>query len=283
MIDALLAAWALFHDTWLAGAAIAALLAVLGVWVVAREQVFLGAAVSQASTLGIATLLWIAGQAGGAAPWLGSEAAAAIAAVAASVTTAVWTAMPPRDGAESAEARTAWIFLLAASVPVLLLAHSAHGLEEVHRLMFSTLLGASRTDVWVFAGLALVTFALAVRARDPLRLLAIDPEMATAVGLRTGLWMRALAAWLGLGVGLSIRVSGLIYTFGCLVLPALVARNLCREVAPMAAVAPLVAVLTAAVAFAAAHAADVPPAHAAVALLCLLLLASGAVRRWRGG
>jgi ABC-type Mn2+/Zn2+ transport system permease subunit len=107
----------------------------------------------------------------------------------------------------------------------------------------------------------------------------MDPEMAAAVGLATGRWLRGVALWLGLAIGLSIRASGLIYTFGCLVLPALVARNLCREVRPMLWVAPAVAAAAAFAAFVVANAADVPPAHAAVALLCALVALTRPLRR----
>jgi ABC-type Mn2+/Zn2+ transport system permease subunit len=277
VIEAFLDSWALFHVTYLAGIALAALLALVGVWVVAREQVFLGAAIAQASTLGIAVLLWAAGLA--SLPWLESRAAADVAAVAASVTTALLTAAPRRPGGASAEARTAWIFLAAASLPVLLLAHSPHGLEEVHRLMFSTLLGAHVGELWVFAALALASALAAACWHDRLRLLAMDPEMAAAVGIPTGRWLRGVALWLGLAIGLSIRASGLIYTFGCLVLPALVARNVCREVRPMLWVAPLVGAGAALGAFVVANAADVPPAHATVALLCGLVACTAPLRR----
>ncbi len=36
------------------------------------------------------------------------------------------------------------------------------------------------------------------------------------------LWGIITSAWLGLAVGLAIRTSGMLYIFGCLVLPALV-------------------------------------------------------------
>ncbi len=279
MIEAFLDSWPLFHTTYLAGGAIAVLLALIGVWVVAREQIFLGAAIAQASTLGIAVLLWFASLGFAAGwPWLESRAAADACAVAASMTTAWLTAVPSARGAGSGEARTAWIFLVAASLPMLLLAHSPHGLEEVHRLMFSTLLGAAPEELWVFAGLALASALAAWRWHDRLRLLATDPEMAAAVGMRTGLWTRSVALWLGLVIGLSLRASGLIYTFGCLVLPTLVARNLCREVRPMLLVAPLVAAAAALASFVVANAIDVPPAHAAVALLCLLVPATWPLR-----
>ena len=96
------------------------------------------------------------------------------------------------------------------------------------------------------------------------------------------MWMSALlSAWLGLAVGLSMRVSGMLYTFGCLVLPALVAKNICREVRPMFVVAPLVAVCTATVGFVLAHHYDDPPAQMTVALLCLVLAIAWMVRRGR--
>lgn len=272
MIDAFLASWPLFHDTYVAGVAIAFVLALLGVWVVARDQIFLGAAVSQASTLGIAALLWLEGiGAIPAASWLGSQAAAGVCAVAASVTTALWVVPPGRAGGE---ARTAWVFLLAASVPVLLLAHSPHGLEEVHRLMFSTLLGATPLDVALFGALALATAGAVARWSAPLRLFASDAEMAAAVGLPVRALGLGVALWLGVAIGLSIHVSGLIYTFGCLVLPAIAARNLCREMRSMLWVAPALAVAAAALAFVVANAWDLPPAHATVAGLCAVVALS---------
>ena len=78
----------------------------------------------------------------------------------------------------------------------------------------------------------------------------------------------AVAAWLGLAVGLAIRTSGAVFTFGCLVLPGLVAKSVCRETRPVLVLAPLVATAATAAAFVLAHGLDWPPAHTAVAILC---------------
>lgn len=75
-----------------------------------------------------------------------------------------------------------------------------------------------------------------------------------------------------------MRVSGLLYTFGCLVLPALIAKNLCREVRPLFVVAPLVAVGTGVVGCVLAYYYDHPPAQMTVALLSVLL---GGTWVWR--
>jgi ABC-type Mn2+/Zn2+ transport system permease subunit len=274
VIESFAASWPLFATSYLAAWAIAFLLALVGVWVVARDQIFLGVAVAQASTLGVAAALWIGGLGASATLELfRSDAVASGLAVATAIATSLFTVLRRGGGRESAEAVTGWVFLIAASLPTLLLARDPHGLEAVHHLLFSTLLGATRADLAVFGALAAITALLVARHHEPLRLLAIDPEIADVVGLRSRAWHTALAIWLGLAVGLSIRVSGTLYTFGCLVLPALVAKHLVREVRTLIWVAPAIAVAASVVGVVFANYWDVPPAHMTVALLCGALAA----------
>lgn len=273
------ASWPLFQTTYLAGWLLAALLALVGVWVVAREQIFLGVAVSQASALGIAVAIVLGVEPAGAGAL--QELAASALAVVAAVATALVSARVRREGGESPEAVTGFVFLLAASVPTLLLSGSAHGLEEIERLSFSTLLGASETDLALLGALAAAVAALAVRFRDELVLTAVDPQMAGAVGLRPQRVRLVVAVVLGVCVGLGMRVSGLLYTFGCLVLPALVARSLGREIRPLLWTAPAVGLAAAAPGFVLAHGLDTPPAHTTVALLCAALLLAWGLRALR--
>ena len=253
----------------------------MGVWVVARDQIFLGAAVAQASALGVAVALF-------AAPWLGlhhdgleGELAPIGLAVLASVATAWIAGQPPRGRVTTAEARTGWIFLVASALPVLLLAQRPHGLEEIERLMFSTLLAASRVDLVAFAGLAVVGAVVTARRHPALLLFSVDPESAVAAGLRAARWRAWNALWLGIAVGLAIRAAGTLFTFGCLVLPALVASGIAREVRTLVWIAPAVAAAAALAGFWLAHAFDWPPAHTTVALLCAALPLAWLVRRAR--
>ena len=68
MIADFVASWSLFGTTYAVGLLAAIALAQVGLWVVARNQIFLGAAVAQASALGVAAALF-------AAPWAGAAAA----------------------------------------------------------------------------------------------------------------------------------------------------------------------------------------------------------------
>jgi ABC-type Mn2+/Zn2+ transport system permease subunit len=277
-----LASWTLFHNTYLVGWLISLLLALIGVLVVARDQIFIGAAVSQASTLGVAMALGMAGWAAfETVHWLNSDVFLSVMAVACSIIAALLTARSGDIGQESHEAITGWVFLVSASVSVLIVAHSPHGLDEIHRLLSSSIIGATRSDVWIFASLLVCTvLGIGIYHRSIL-LFIMDPAMAAAVGVKI-VWVSILlSAWLGLAVGLSIKVAGMLYTFGCLVLPALVAKNVCRNVRPMFVVAPLVAVGTATVGFVLANHYDDPPAQMTVALLCLCVVAAWVVRRLR--
>lgn len=282
MIVSFLASWGLFQHTYLVGWLIGVLLSLVGVLVVARDQIFIGVAVSQASTLGIALGLSLSTFIGTeAVAWLDSDGFLSLMAVGFAILAALLTTRGGTGSDESHEARTGWVFLLSASVSILLVAHSPHGLDEIRRLLSSSIIGATAADLWTFGILAGVTLLAIGVVHQRVLLLAMDPTMASAVGMRVSLWSGGTAIWLGLAVGLSMRVSGLLYTFGSLVLPALVAKNLCREVRSVFLVAPLIALGTGAIGFVLANYYDYPPAQMTVALLSLLLLLAWSVRRRR--
>jgi zinc transport system permease protein len=171
--------------------------------------------------------------------------------------------------------------LISAGLSVLVVAHSPHGLEEIRRIHSSSIIGATPADVGMFSVLLLATAVLILVAGDRLLLFVTDPAMAAAVGISVGRWALLESLWLGLVVGLSIRVSGMLFTFGSLVLPPLVAKNLCREVRPIFIVAPIVAMTTNTVGFVLANRYDFPPAQMNVALLCVVLLMAWGLRPLR--
>ena len=284
------ASWTLFRYSYLEGWLVGLVLSLVGVIVVARDQIFIGAAVSQASTLGIALALCASsvfplhdrtGTESHGSSWLCCDSFQAAMAVAFSMLAAVITSRAGRARRESHEAITGWVFLVSASLSVLVVAHSPHGLEEIYRVHSSSIIGATATDVGVFAVLLAATIFLLAATRRRLLLFVMDPPMASAVGMKVGRWALFESLWLGLAVGLSIRATGMLYTFGSLVLPALVAKNLCREVRPMFFVAPAVSLVGNTIGFVLANRYDFPPAQMNVALAGLLLLIAWLLRGLR--
>ncbi len=282
MIHDFLSTWDLFANTYMAGWLVAALLALVGVVVVARNQVFAGAALAQASTLGIALAMLAGAMIGGAArEAVESGGVVTGVAVGVSILAALLTMRSGQGLRESREAVTGWLFLLGASGSIVVVSHSPHGLEEVQRLLSSSIIGASAADVWVFAALLLVSGLTVVRWWRAMLLWVMDPATAAAAGVRVGSLEVAVAAWLGVCVGLSLRSAGLLYSFGMLVLPALCAKAVVREVRSMFWVAPAVGVSAAVAGFVVANRYDFPPAQLTVFGLCGLLVLAWGGRRLR--
>jgi ABC-type Mn2+/Zn2+ transport system permease subunit len=274
MISEFLNSWPMFSQSYLAALFAGLLLSLLGVIVVARAQVFIAAAVAQASLLGLAldTLL--------------NTGQPVAFAVAFSIIAALVTSAKSQRGGTTHEETTAWVFLVGASLSILLLAKHPNGLKFVQAAMASSIIGAAAADVLTFAALAAAGGVFALTLRQRIVLFVCDPVMAAAVGMRIGAWSLGLATALGLSTGLVIRSSGLLFTFGCLVLPALVAKNLCREAGTMFFVAPVVCVGSVLTGLVLANHFDFPPGQVIVTLLAaLLVLAWGCreFRNWFGG
>lgn len=272
MIGDFLASWPLFQHAYLGGWLLSLLLALLGVQLVARDQIFFGAAVAQASTLGIALALVTAtwhpfGWHLHDTAWYPRAWAVACSMLAAIAIELV------AGRRESREAVTGFIFLFASAAAMVLVARSPFGIDEVQRLLASSLIGATPLDVEILAVLLAATLLLIALHRNRLLLIAIDPACAAAAGVNVRAWSVGLAAWFAIVAGLSIRTAGLLYTFGGLVLPVLAAKQLAREMRTLFWLAPLLALACAVPGFLFAHAWDYPPAQITVVLQGGLLIA----------
>ena len=277
MIASFFSSWELFQHTYLVGWLIAFVLSITGVTVVAKNQIFIGAAISQASTLGIAIALWVGSIAASeTSGWLNSATFIGCMAVGFSIFAALITSGSDQAGKESREAIAGWVFLFSTSASVLVVARSPHGIEEVQKIVSSSILGATVSDLVVFLAAATAAAIFTIIVHQKIVLFVMDPIMAAAVGMNTRRWGILLSIWLGLVVGLSIRSSGMLYTFGCLTLPALVAKNLCREVRSMFKLSPIIGVATAVAGFVVANHYDYPPGQMTVVLLCIALVATWA-------
>ena len=283
MIASFLDSWSLFQHAYASGWLIGVLLSLIGVLVVARDQIFIGAAVSQASLLGIAVGIWLGSlMTVDHQSWWQSDIFHSCMGGLFAILAALMTAHGGRRaGQETHEAMTGWGFLVSISMSILLLSHSPRGLEEINRLLSSTIIGAREQDVWIFAVLTLLTCIALVRFYRPLLLLVLDSEMAQAVGVRTGLLNNLLSIWLGLAVGFSIHVSGVVYTFASLVLPALAAKNLGRTARSLFFIAPCVSFGTGIVSFVLANYYDFPPGQMSAACLSFLLVLAWCIRAVR--
>jgi ABC-type Mn2+/Zn2+ transport system permease subunit len=74
----------------------------------------------------------------------------------------------------------------------------------------------------------------------------------------------------------------MLYTFGCLVLPCLAARNLCRRSFPVLILGPILGLAASVSSFVLANHYDQPPGQMAVAVLCVLVGITSILRKAGG-
>ncbi len=279
MLTTFIDSWSLFSEVYIAGWLLACLLAVTGVPYVAKDQIFVGAAVTQAAMFGVGVGLWIpySGIAN-LLKYVNHDLLIAAIAIFFAVITTCLTASANSYG-NTAEALTGWIFLLSMSATIVLLFHTPIGSTEINQRFASSIIGATRIDVLIYGVLSIFVFVAVLKFRNELTLLMVDNEMARAVGLNIRLWELFIAIFTGFILGLSLRTAGMLFTFGQLFLPALIAKNFCKEIRQIFFVAPIVAVVLSVVAFILANHWDYALGSFSIMALCVVLPVSNLLTR----
>lgn len=271
--------WGLFARPYTLALLAAMALSVLGVVTAARRQVFMAAAVAQASTFGFAVFALFAGAAATQATGgVVRDAVVIGSAVAAALLTMLGDGRQTQGSRLDGDERTAWVFIAAGAGAILVLAHAPAGMEQFRRMQASSVIGATRLDVVAFAALLVAMAAVLARWGRSLVLLLADPVMASAVGMRVQAWHLGLAVFSGACVGLGVRSTGMLFTFGCLALPVMIAKQACGEVRQLFWASPLVALISAFVGLWLSYAWDLPPGQVVVTLLCAVLVLAAAGR-----
>ncbi len=258
MISEFISSWSLFGVAYLTAIAGAVVLSLVGVYVIARDQLFMAAAVSQSSMLGVATTLFL------------GKGNPALIAVLFSISAAVLINFKSSRNGVTHQESTGWVFLVASALSILLLVKQPFGLKQVQSMAASSMIGSTIQEAIVFGVLGLACLTLVMVCKGKITLWLSDPIMAAAVGIRIGMWSLAAALLLGLTSGMMIRSTGLLYTFACLVLPALSAKYLSRNIGTMFWLAPLIAVIGVLPGLIIAHGFDFPPGQVVVITLAVL-------------
>ena len=279
-IDGFISSWALFAEPYALTLLASVVLAMVGVVAMARRQVFMAAAVAQASTFGYAIFTLIVGA-------LAIEAANEFiqdtvilgAAVAAALVTMLGQGNQAQGGRLDGDERTAWVFIISGAGAVLVLAQSPAGMEQFRRLQASSVIGATSTNLAEFGALLIFIITVLLLAGRSLVLLLADPVMASAIGTRVGRWNIGLAVFCGICVGLGVRSAGMLFTFGCLVIPVMIAKQTCGNVRSLFLVSPVIACSASLIGLWLSYIWDLPPGQVVVVLLCVLLIPAYIVRR----
>lgn len=248
-----------------------ALLGFLGVYVVLRRTVFVSAALTQLSTLGLVVTLLVEERL-----HIETEHASEQLAVAMAFSVAgalVLGAFRARRLPAEASVGAAWV---AASALVVLgtsrLVHAAHNLGG---MVFGNAVAVSATELGVIAAVAALCTALHAAFAKELAFTSFDPETARALGVSVRRWDAVLFLTIGLAIPAAARALGALPVFAFLTLPASAALLLRVGFRPAFALAGAFGVLAAAAGYVLSWLWELPTGATMVVVAGLLTLPGG--------
>lgn len=259
----------LFRDALYGSLVLALGCSVLGVWVVLRRIVFVGAALAELSSAGIALAYWLEGIGLGLGLATHPLAVSLLVTVAAALGFAGGLGRPmvPPD------AKIGVAYAVAGAVGILLIAKAAHG--EAHDLMLEgNILGITRRDTLVLAGVIVPVLLAHLLFYKEFLFTSFDRETSSTLGFRVGRWTVLLYATLGIVIAFAMQFAGVLLVFNFLVLPAVTGLLVARTMAGTFAVAVGSALLAALIGFTLSIPFDLPTGPTMVAVSgCFVLLA----------
>ncbi len=245
--------------------------AYLGVYVLLRRIVFVGIALAQIATLGVAV-----------GHLLGLHQAEA--AFGLSLVGVTFFAMQRGGGRIPRESSIGVAYAGAAAFTILCVAKNPLGEMDVLSLVFGNVLGVTELQLYVLAALAGAMLLLHALFYKEFLFTAFDPGMAETMGYRIQWWEFFFYFILGVAFSLSVSVAGVLVIFAYLVIPATAALVLDVGMDATFVVAVALAIIAATAGVFLSYSWDLPTGPTIVATLTVLLGVCAAVKqltRWR--
>jgi len=217
-------AWNLYRDPVLCALLAGAVLGLLGVYVVSRRIVFVSAALSQVSALGITLGFFVAAFAGFGG-LLGQLLPPTLAIVLSMIVVFVLTAVGdhpsyPRD------AVLGTAFVVPMALVLVLGPYIPQEMHEIETILHGSAVVVRTADLWAIGLAGAAVFATQLVAFRAFVFASLDPTVARTQGLPVGALDAVLFGSIALMTGLVTRALGALPTFALTVLPAIGALRL---------------------------------------------------------
>lgn len=252
----------------------------VGVYLVLRRLVFMGVALPQVSSCGIAAAFAL--HAWHIIPHVEESSEGLLAFAGSTVftlaTILVFAGME-RRGRGSVEGRVGAAYVLAGAWSILLLVKNPFGEHGLLDRLKGEIIAVPNADLALTAG----TFGVVVVAlflfHKEFMLVSFDRDMAVSLKKNVLGWDALLFVLIGLTISVSVLSVGPLVTFGFLLLPTLIAHLLANTMRQFAVLAAMVGVASALAGFCIAYRWDLPVGPTDVALLGFLYGAAFALKK----
>jgi ABC-type Mn2+/Zn2+ transport system permease subunit len=245
----------------------------VGVFLVMRRLVFMGVALPQISSTGVAVALSLP-------LWLGfnlsehsshsTHMLAFIGSITFSLTAILVLAFLERRGRGQPEGRLGTAYVVAAAMSILLLSKNPYGEIGWLDMMKGEVIAISNFDLGLTAATLTLVIAVMGLFHRELLLVSFDREMAIILRKNVIFWDVLLYLLIGMTVSMAVLSVGPLIAFGFLLIPALSAHMVARNMRQFIVLASLIGGLAAFLGFCIAYKFDLPVGPTDVVLLGFL-------------
>ncbi len=242
----------------------------VGVYLVLRRLIFMGVALPQISSCGIAFAFAL--QAWGALAHLhaSEHRLAFLGATLFTIPTIIVLSFLVRRGHGSIEGRLGMVYVLAGAWSVLLLVTNPAGERGLLEVLKGDIVAISDADLGWTAGTFGTVIVMIIVFRKEFLLVSFDREMAVTLKKNVVFWDALLFLLVGVTISMAVLSVGPLVAFGFLLIPPLIAHLFARNMLQFLVVASGIGVITAFIGFCIAYRYDLPVGPADVALLGIL-------------
>lgn len=264
----------LLKDSFYTTILVAAVLSFISIHVILRRIVFVGIALSEMSSLGIATSFFLERFAWTAPNTLFGFTREHLAMGTIFNLFGLAFLTPPESKRLSREARIGICIAAAGALAILLVSGSAHGMDEIRALMTHDPGLAGHQDWNVLVYTMTPTLAILILFFRRFLFVGYDREMALSVGVHARSWDNLFYLLLGLAVAMAIHLAGVLFAIGFLVLPGAAALTIARTPWLIFSIATVIGLLSSVAGFIIGFTANLPlgPTTVAVAFALFLIL-----------
>ena len=244
----------------------------VGVFLLARRMVFIGIALPQVSTAGVAAaFVWHTFFHGHPTRDVNDFLIALIGSSILTFAVILGLALLERRGRGLGEGRIGMLYAMAGAAIILLLASDRVTEIGILSLLKGEIIAIPDVELLIlFLGYGAILILLTVFHKE-LVLVAVDREMAVSLGKRVVVWDLLLFGIIGVTISLGVLVVGPLVMFGFLIVPPMIGGRLVVGMRSVSIVAALVGAAIALVGFALAYRLDWPTGPTDVALAGVVL------------
>jgi ABC-type Mn2+/Zn2+ transport system permease subunit len=256
----------------------------VGVYLVVRRLIFMGIALPQVSSCGIAFAFALQGW--GLLPHLHDSAEEHALALLGSIVFTLLAILAltllERRGRGTVEGRLGVLYVLAGAWSILLLVKNPFGEHGMLDLLKGEIIAVSDSELFLTAGVFLLVIVPLFMFHKEFLLVSFDPEMAITLKKSLRAWDGFLFSLIGLTVSVSVLSVGPLVAFGFLVVPPLIAYQISRTMKQFIALSSAIGGLSALIGFVLAYIWDLPVGATDVALLGMLLMVTFCAKKLAG-